>query len=164
MQRAGGISGGSLCSICCLGKWDQRTPPTQTCLMWALISNDKLKAGESVSSFCKQFREQGLLYVYNISHLFLASSVWLVRSLEPRLKHVILTYQSSGLPVAVQTPKKPQRANVQENVMSVFYARPRITTYPHLLQHFFFGCEKCKIHFEQFWWKKPFDVAISWLK
>lgn len=140
MQRAGGISGGSLCSICCLRKWDQRTPHPN-CLMRALISNDKLKPGESVSSFCKQLGEQGLLCVYNISRLFLASSIWLVRSLEPRLKHV-LSKCYPDLPklwiACSYTYPKETELMVQENVMLAFYARVQITMYPHLLQHFFF--------------------------
>ena len=125
--------------------------------MWPLISNDKLKPGESVSSFCKQLREQGLLCVYSIPHLFLASSVWLVRSLEPRLKHV-LSKCYPDLPklwiaCSCAYPKETELM-VQENVMLAFCARVQITMYPHLLQHFFFIHEKCKIHFKKFWSKK----------
>lgn len=124
--------------------------------MWALISNDKLKLGESVSSFCKQLGEQGLLCVYNLSHLFLASSIWLVRSLQPRLKHVLSKCypDPSKLWIACSyTYPKETELMVQENVMLAFYARVQITMHRHLLPHFFWGYEKCKIHFEQFWSK-----------
>lgn len=159
MQRAGGISGGSLCRICCLRKRDQRTPHPN-CLMWALISNDKLKPGESVSSFYKQLGEQGLLCVYNISHLFLASSIWLVRSLEPRLKHV-LSKCYPDLPklwiACSYTYPKETELMVHENVMLAFYARVQIIMYPHLLQHFFLDMESVKYTLSSFdpkniWW------------
>lgn len=124
--------------------------------MRALISNSKPKPGESASSFCKQLGEQGLLCVYNISHLFLASSIWLVRSLEPRLKHVLSKCYPDlpelGVACSYTYPKETE-LRVQGNMMLVFCARVQITMYPHLLQHslyFFFGYEKCKIHFEQF--------------
>lgn len=110
--------------------------------MGALISNDKLKPGESDSSFCKQWGEQGLLCVCNISHLFLASSIWLVRSLEPRLKHVLSKcYPDLPKLCTACSNAHPKEAElmVHGNLVLVLYARVQITMCPHLLQHFFLG-------------------------
>lgn len=145
------------------GKMRPKDPPTHpNCLMWALISNNKLKAGESVSSFCKQFREQGLLYVYNILHLFLASSVWLVRSVEPRLKTCSPDLPKLWLAWSYTDPKETEL--LCTSILCLYFLLDLESLCPHLLQHHFFGCENCKTHFEQFWSKNTFDGVISWLK
>lgn len=136
------------------GKMRPKDPPLHpNCLMWALISNNKLKAGESVSSFCKQFREQGLLYVYNILHLFLASSVWLVRSLEPRLKTRSPDLPKLWLACSYTDPKEKEL--MCKRILCQYFMLDLKSLCLHLLQHFFFGCENWKMHFERFCSKKP---------
>lgn len=165
MQKAGGISGGSLCSVCCLSRGDQRSLPPSLSDGSSYLQR-QTETGENQSlPFANSGGEQGLLCVCNISHLFLASSIWWVRSLEPRLKHVLSKcYPDLPKLCAACSNAHPKEAEqmVHGKVVLVLYARVQITMCPHLLQHFFFwrggegSYEKHKTHFEHFWSKKHF--------
>lgn len=77
-----------------------------------------------------------------------------MRSLEPRLKHV-LSKCYPDLPklctACSNAHPKEAKLMVHGNLVLVLYARVQITVCPHLLQHFFGGnVKERKIRFEQF--------------